>query len=473
MYKDQNKWLRVALISWDCIISIVAIMLAGIWRFGGLTSFFIATDVEKLCVISLLVSLIAFMMSRMYQKFIIRGYFQEFLYDIRFHFWELVFLLIYIFSTKNKIELSRLTLLYFFPISMVLLFSSHCIIKIASRSYACGNRGWKLLILTDADNVSTTCSSVISSNGWKNQSVSLIMMDGQMVEENILNGITQIYLKNDFVKYVTCNPVDEVLININEENCDLSQYNNIISELYNMGVIVSVKLRLPDIDEQLLPEINKLNDFYLASFSIRNYSFLEILIKRIIDIIGSLVGLIFTLIIGIFISPAILIESPGPILFKQNRVGRNGRIFTMYKFRSMYKDADSDKSKLAGKNKMKGLLFKVDNDPRITRVGKFIRKTSIDELPQFFNVLIGDMSLVGTRPPTIDEYEQYLSHFKRRLSFRPGVTGIWQTSGRNNVMDFDKVLAMDLLYIHDWSILLDIKLILKTIVIVIMGKGAE
>lgn len=145
----------------------------------------------------------------------------------------------------------------------------------------------------------------------------------------------------------------------------------------------------------------------------------------------------------------------------------------MYKLRSMYNDAEKRKAELMENNQMNGLMFKMDNDPRITKVGKFIRKTSIDELPQFFNVLKGDMSLVGTRPPTVDEFEQYENHHKRRLSMRPGITGMWQTSGRSNIKDFEKIVELDLQYIDNWSLGLDVKLLLKTVGVVFRKDGAE
>ena len=139
----------------------------------------------------------------------------------------------------------------------------------------------------------------------------------------------------------------------------------------------------------------------------------------------------------------------------------------------MYNDAEKRKAELMENNQMNGLMFKMDNDPRITKVGKFIRKTSIDELPQFFNVLKGDMSLVGTRPPTVDEFEQYENHHKRRLSMRPGITGMWQTSGRSNIKDFEKIVELDLQYIDNWSLGLDVKLLLKTVGVVFRKDGAE
>ena len=139
----------------------------------------------------------------------------------------------------------------------------------------------------------------------------------------------------------------------------------------------------------------------------------------------------------------------------------------------MYQDAEERKKALMEQNKMDGHMFKMDNDPRITKVGKFIRKTSIDELPQFWNVLKGDMSLVGTRPPTVDEYKQYESHHKRRLSMKPGITGLWQVSGRSDIEDFEEVVKLDVAYIDNWSLWGDVKILFKTIYVVFAGKGAK
>ena len=210
-------------------------------------------------------------------------------------------------------------------------------------------------------------------------------------------------------------------------------------------------------------------------FAPRIFSEIALLIKRILDIIGAIFGCVLAVLIGIFVAPAIWLEDGGPILFKQKRVGRNGKYFYMYKFRSMYKDAEERRQKLLkeGGNEMNGAMFKMKNDPRITRVGKFIRKTSLDEFPQFFNVLKGDMSLVGTRPPMIDEYNQYAGHHKRRLSLKPGITGLWQTSGRSQITDFEEVVRLDCYYIDHWSVLFDLKILLMTVVAVLTGKGSE
>ncbi len=196
-------------------------------------------------------------------------------------------------------------------------------------------------------------------------------------------------------------------------------------------------------------------------------------IKRIIDIIGSLLGIIVFSPIMLITAIAIKLDSKGPVIFKQKRAGINGSIFEMYKFRSMCVDAEELKAKLQEQNEVKdGLMFKIKDDPRITKVGKFIRKTSIDELPQFFNVLFGSMSLVGTRPPTLDEVEKYERTHWRRMSIKPGITGMWQVSGRSQITDFEKIVELDTEYIDNWSIWLDFKIMLKTVTSLLQRKGA-
>ncbi len=205
------------------------------------------------------------------------------------------------------------------------------------------------------------------------------------------------------------------------------------------------------------------------TISLNNY---EAMLKRLMDIIVSFVGIVIASPIMIVTAIAIKKESEGPAIFKQVRVGQNGRQFHIYKFRSMYIDAEERKKELMAQNEMQGLMFKMKDDPRITKVGKFIRKTSIDELPQLFNVLFGSMSLVGTRPPTLDEVEKYNRGHWRRISIKPGITGMWQVSGRNNITDFDEVVKLDCKYIDNWNLLLDIKIMFKTVAILFTKDGA-
>ena len=212
----------------------------------------------------------------------------------------------------------------------------------------------------------------------------------------------------------------------------------------------------------------------------------QIVIKRIMDVAGGIVGCMITLVLTVIIGPLIYIKSPGPIFFAQERIGRGGKKFKMYKFRSMYMDAEARKAELMEKNRISdGLMFKLDDDPRIIGsekkdkdgrprgIGNFIRNTSIDEFPQFWNVLKGDMSLVGTRPPLPEEWERYNPHHRARMTVKPGITGLWQISGRSEITDFEEVVRLDLEYIETWDIQLDIKIILKTIGVVLKGKGAS
>lgn len=184
-------------------------------------------------------------------------------------------------------------------------------------------------------------------------------------------------------------------------------------------------------------------------------------VKRILDYIGSGIGIILFSPILLIIAIVIKLEDGGPIIFKQERIGHNGRHFNIYKFRLMRIDAEELKAKLLDQNEVEGAMFKMKDDPRVTRFGKFIRKHSLDELPQFFNVFLGDMSLVGPRPPLVDEVAKYTAYEKQRLLVRPGLSGLWQISGRNN-LSFADMVELDLEYIQTRSIWLDIKIIVKT-----------
>ena len=236
-------------------------------------------------------------------------------------------------------------------------------------------------------------------------------------------------------------------------------------------------------DKQLIQKING----ETVVTTMMNYATpKQMLLKRTADIIGGLVGSIFTLILTIFIGPIIYIKSPGPIFFKQDRVGLNGKIFKMYKFRSMYMAAEERKKELMAQNTMSdSKMFKMDFDPRVIGnkilpdgtkkkgIGQYIRDFSIDEFPQFFNVLKGDLSLVGTRPPLISEVEQYEMHHKSRLATKPGITGMWQVSGRSDITDFEEVVRLDTEYIENWSFGLDMKIVLKTIKVVLGREGSK
>lgn len=212
------------------------------------------------------------------------------------------------------------------------------------------------------------------------------------------------------------------------------------------------------------------SDYSVHQASLPIHSSVTSIAKRLIDILGALIGLCLTAIVAIPVALASMVDNPGPIFYSQTRCGLYGRSFRIWKFRSMVVGAD--KLKHLVKNEASGHIFKNENDPRITRVGKFLRRTSLDELPQFWNVLMGDMSLVGTRPPTADEVMHYSSHHRLRLNVKPGITGEWQANGRSSVKDFEDIVRMDLDYQRKWSVAYDISLIFKTIMVVLNKSGA-
>ena len=278
--------------------------------------------------------------------------------------------------------------------------------------------------------------------------------------------------------YIQTRWVDAVLLNVNTKE---ALPDDLINTLITMGVTVHQKIaELGRISQN--QRLQAVGGYVVLSSNIRIAAPRQLFMKRLIDIIGAVAGLAVTVVLTVIIAPIIYMNSPGPIFFSQTRVGRNGRKFKIYKFRSMYPDAEQRKKDLMKDNQMNGYMFKMDADPRVigsgpdgTRhgIGWFIRKTSIDEFPQFWNVLKGEMSLVGTRPPTVDEWEKYQYHHRGRLAVKPGLTGLWQVSGRSSITDFEEVVRLDVEYIQKWDMGLDIKILLRTIWVVLSGRGAE
>jgi lipopolysaccharide/colanic/teichoic acid biosynthesis glycosyltransferase len=192
--------------------------------------------------------------------------------------------------------------------------------------------------------------------------------------------------------------------------------------------------------------------------------------KRLFDLLGSAVGMLLLTIVFIPIVIALKLDSPGPVFYSQTRCGLGGKLFKIHKFRSMVINAEALKSTV--KNEAVGLIFKNKSDPRVTRIGQFLRKTSLDELPQFWNVFSGDMSLVGTRPPTLDEVKYYKPHHWQRLAVKPGITGEWQVYGRSSVENFEQIVQLDLRYQARWSVFYDLLLLVKTFKVVLFRQGA-
>ncbi len=273
----------------------------------------------------------------------------------------------------------------------------------------------------------------------------------------------------DLEKFVKSKVVDEIIFAL--DRIDPEEVSEQIRLCEKLGVPTRFSLELFDLQNSRVT-FSHMDQVPLLTFYTTLRTPFETFVKRVMDIAIAVIGLIIALVLFPFIAVGIRRQSPGPILFKQLRVGENGRLFRCYKFRTMHLDAEARKAELLGQNQMQGPLFKIENDPRVFPFGSFMRRTSLDELPQFFNILRGDMSVVGTRPPTPDEVEIYETRYRKRLSVRPGLTGLWQVSGRNNIRNFEDVLKMDVEYIDRWSIGLDIRIIFKTIWVTVFRRGA-
>jgi exopolysaccharide biosynthesis polyprenyl glycosylphosphotransferase len=274
---------------------------------------------------------------------------------------------------------------------------------------------------------------------------------------------------DDFHELLRKQAIDEVVFALKgDRNVDLAKH---LAVCKKMGVPARILPALWQYGDQSL-SMEFCQDVPFLTLRAGNFNATGLLYKRVLDLVGGLIGTIIMFILYPIVGAAIKLDSPGPVLFKQKRMGRHGRIFNLYKFRSMYEDAEDRKKEFMEMNEMNGALFKLKNDPRITRVGRFLRKTSLDEFPQFLNVLKGEMSLVGTRPPTLDEVEEYQPEHLKRISAKPGITGLWQVSGRNQITDFEEVVKLDCYYLDHWRFFNDLKILVKTIYVVFRRKGA-
>lgn len=404
------------------------------------------------------------------KEFFKRGAFAELMHCLKMNllFAAVVSILIVIKGSFGTI--SRGVLVCTVVINIILMCVGHIMLRRHFINDANKNKSVKMFMVTTVDRANKMLNNMHRHSEWYNHLKAIAIIDDNLKGTDIC-GVPVVADFNDMIDYVRTEAIDEVFINV-PYNTGKS-LKNVIMEYENMGVTVHLNIEVLENFEGFDKTVSMLGDIPVISFANTFFDYNKLIIKRCMDIAGSIVGLIITGIVTIFLAPVLLIESPGPLFFKQKRVGKNGRYFYMYKFRSMYKDAEERKKELMDKNEMNGLMFKMTDDPRITKIGKFIRKTSIDELPQFWNVLKGDMSLVGTRPPTVDEFKKYEGYHKRRLSIKPGITGMWQVSGRSSIEDFEEVVKLDLEYIDNWCLALDIKILIKTVGVIFMGSGAK
>lgn len=287
--------------------------------------------------------------------------------------------------------------------------------------------------------------------------------------EETREGIQRLKTLSDVREFLSHQEINEVFITSDSK----INYLPVQKYFHSIGVPVTVALDSTDLKKRKYA-ISRIGNAYFLVSALNVTSYRKLLVKRVIDILIAMVGIIVMALAYVVIYPIVQKQSKGPLFFKQKRIGKNGKVFDVYKFRSMYLDAEERKKELMAQNQLSSdLMFKMDNDPRIFPFGQKMRDWSIDELPQFINVLKGDMSIIGTRPPTINEYYKYELHHFRRLAMKPGITGMWQVSGRSNITDFEKVVELDTYYIENWSVWLDIKIFLKTIVVVLKRDGSK
>lgn len=409
-----------------------------------------------------------------------RGFFAEFCATLRnaavvFAVEALIF-----FVVKMGSFYSRKNFLYTVLFYLAISYSTRCLYKWYYVKHIVPKNGRSLLVIASP-------ADILELNRKIAQGMySTYRMAGLILSEPLPEGVDpRIPVVADRARaedWIRKNWVDEVLLLLPPEEDVLALANAVTS----MGITVHLGL---DYVRSLMgagmKTVEDIGGYDVLTVYRNRIGFGASAVKRLLDIVGGLVGCLITAVLTLFIGPAIYIASPGPIFYTQERIGRNGKVFEMYKFRSMVRNADEIKQQYMQENRVSGgFMFKLDWDPRIignrilpdgtkkTGIGEFIRKTSLDEFPQFLNVLKGDMSLVGTRPPTKDEWALYEDHHRARMAMRPGITGMWQVSGRSNITDFEEIVRLDTQYIDQWSLGLDLKILVKTVLVVLKHEGS-
>lgn len=399
-----------------------------------------------------------------------RDNFKEFYYTVRYTGIIVLGLVLVLYLTQQAYEFSRLVYVIFAVTNTLITFTAHVIYKrFMLDYYRKSANNTKMLVLTREMLAEQVVKKLKQEKTWDYDITAVALYDDDKTGSEI-DGVPVVASMDNLYDVVCQMMVDEVFISL--PGVQTVEIREMVQKFEEMGLVCHYHV---DIFSKVNPNtyVQQLAGYSVISFTIQSLDSRRLLLKRLMDIVGSLIGCVLTLIIMPFVAIAIKLDSPGPVLFSQTRIGKNGRRFKIWKFRSMYIDAEERKKELESQNEIKGLMFKMEDDPRITKVGKFIRKTSIDETPQFFNILVGDMSLVGTRPPTEDEFEQYNGYYRRRMSITPGLTGMWQVSGRSDIQDFEEIVKLDLEYIDNWSLGLDIKILFMTVFAVLGRKGSK
>lgn len=414
-----------------------------------------------------------------YHGIIRRGYFLEFKSVLQHIAFVCVVEIGYLFLSKNSAGFSRLSFLWFVPLSVTLLYLERVLWKhyLIRRKRLFYDKA-RMLLVTTAEDAQKTLEKLMENSFHEFEIIGIAYIDRQPKENEKVLNVPVVCHAEAIPAYIQTRWVDSVLVSAEGQH-RLSE--DLINICVEMGV--TLHYRLEELENWVGSQhINKMGGYLVLTSTLRIAGTRQVFMKRILDICGGVVGLFLTGLIALFLGPAIYIASPGPIFFSQVRIGKNGKRFKIYKFRSMYMDAEKRKKELMEKNEMQGFMFKMEADPRIIGsgpdgkrhgLGWFMRKTSLDEFPQFWNVLKGDMSLVGTRPPTEDEWKQYKHYHRARMATKPGLTGMWQVSGRNDITDFEEVVRLDMEYIKKWNIGMDIKILMKTVRVVLTGSGSK
>lgn len=474
-----NRWLK----HWDFILLDmiclqISFLLAFIIRHGLINSY-MAPLYRSEAVILFICQLLAVFFGDSFSGVLKRGYYIEFLSTAKHVIFVMGFALVVLFATKETDTYSRLVLGITAILYVCISYVGRLILKCYVKQNVAKKNQYSLVIVSTEQMVDEVIENLEKESYQQFAIKGICLLDGRQ-EVSQIKGYAVIGDEDKLIDYACREWVDEVLFS-------LPQGMKVPQELMETLTMMGVATHVPILGKSIKGSkqfVETLGEQTVLTTSINIIGSRQMFYKRLLDIIGGIVGCIITLFLVIIVGPLIYIKSPGPIFFSQTRIGKNGRKFKIYKFRSMYMDAEKRKQELMNQNKMEGFMFKMDYDPRIIGcekigkdgkpkgIGNFIRSTSIDEFPQFWNVLKGDMSLVGTRPPTLDEWEQYKPHHRARMSIKPGITGMWQVSGRSDITDFEEVVRLDTEYIEKWNLGLDIKIILMTVLKVLKNDGA-
>ncbi len=404
------------------------------------------------------------------RNFFTRGYYQEFYYTVRYTLILVVGLVVVLYFTQQSYAFSRSVYGIFAILNTLFTYAAHMVFKkILWKYYRKSTSAEKMLVITRDLMAEEVIGNLIKGKEWYYDITAAVVYDVNRMGKSI-KAVPIVAAKENLYETVVQMAVDEVFICLPE--VPVTEIRDMVQRFEEMGLTCHYNV---DLFCRANPNtyVQQMAGYSVISFALKTMDSRRMLIKRLIDILGALVGLFLTAFITPFVALAVKMDSPGPVFFSQTRIGKNGRRFKIWKFRSMYIDAEERKKELQAQNEMNGLMFKMEDDPRVTKVGRFLRRTSIDETPQFLNILVGNMSLVGTRPPTEDEFEQYSGYYRRRMSITPGLTGLWQVSGRSDIQDFEEIVKMDLEYIDNWSLGLDIKILFMTVFTVLGRKGSK